>query len=233
MGLPGDGNRLELTYNFGVDSYEPGTGYGHIAVTVDDGARAVHRPRGRLAALLRPRPGRLPDRAHRALTRDRMAQPTKVAEAVRAHCVERFGEPSRRAEFRVRGVPIEVLKWGPDRHSEGVNLSRSDGANTRRIAAKNTASSSSRASFRRMTKSLDRSRCLGIRMNSSTTDTRSHFKSHFGLRQACERSLFSGRASNSSQYWSSRSGCMSIFSRPSPFTRPNSTLRNARGSTHF
>ena len=36
MGLPGDGNRLELTYNFGVDSYEIGTGYGHIAVTVDD-----------------------------------------------------------------------------------------------------------------------------------------------------------------------------------------------------
>jgi lactoylglutathione lyase len=36
MGLPGDGDRLELTYNFGVDSYELGTGYGHIAVTVDD-----------------------------------------------------------------------------------------------------------------------------------------------------------------------------------------------------
>ena len=36
MGLPGDGPRLELTYNFGVDSYEIGTGYGHIAVTVDD-----------------------------------------------------------------------------------------------------------------------------------------------------------------------------------------------------
>jgi lactoylglutathione lyase len=36
MGLPGDGERLELTYNFGVDSYEIGTGYGHIAVTVDD-----------------------------------------------------------------------------------------------------------------------------------------------------------------------------------------------------
>jgi lactoylglutathione lyase len=36
MGLPGDGNRLELTYNFGVDSYEIGSGYGHIAVTVDD-----------------------------------------------------------------------------------------------------------------------------------------------------------------------------------------------------
>jgi len=36
MGLPGDGPRLELTYNFGVDSYEIGTGYGHIAVTVAD-----------------------------------------------------------------------------------------------------------------------------------------------------------------------------------------------------
>ena len=36
MGLPGDGDRLELTYNFGVDTYELGTGYGHIALTVDD-----------------------------------------------------------------------------------------------------------------------------------------------------------------------------------------------------
>ncbi len=36
MGLPGDGDRLELTYNFGVDSYELGTGYGHVAITVDD-----------------------------------------------------------------------------------------------------------------------------------------------------------------------------------------------------
>ena len=36
MGLPGDGERLELTYNFGVDSYELGTAYGHIAITVDD-----------------------------------------------------------------------------------------------------------------------------------------------------------------------------------------------------
>jgi len=36
MGLPGDGARLELTYNHGVDSYELGTGYGHVALTVDD-----------------------------------------------------------------------------------------------------------------------------------------------------------------------------------------------------
>lgn len=36
MGLPGDGDRLELTYNFGVDAYEIGTGYGHIALSVGD-----------------------------------------------------------------------------------------------------------------------------------------------------------------------------------------------------
>ena len=36
MGLPDDGARLELTYNHGVDSYELGTGYNHIALTVDD-----------------------------------------------------------------------------------------------------------------------------------------------------------------------------------------------------
>jgi lactoylglutathione lyase len=43
MGLPGDGNRLELTHNFGVDSDEVGTGYGHIAVTVDDLDGALDR----------------------------------------------------------------------------------------------------------------------------------------------------------------------------------------------
>jgi lactoylglutathione lyase len=36
MGLPGDDDRLELTYNHGVDSYEHGTGYNHIAIGVDD-----------------------------------------------------------------------------------------------------------------------------------------------------------------------------------------------------
>jgi lactoylglutathione lyase len=36
MGLPGDGARLELTYNHGVDSYEIGTGYNHIAITASD-----------------------------------------------------------------------------------------------------------------------------------------------------------------------------------------------------
>jgi lactoylglutathione lyase len=37
MGLPGDGSRLELTYNLGRDEpYEIGTGYGHIAITTGD-----------------------------------------------------------------------------------------------------------------------------------------------------------------------------------------------------
>ena len=38
MSLPDDGPepRLELTYNFGVDSYELGTAYGHIAIEAHD-----------------------------------------------------------------------------------------------------------------------------------------------------------------------------------------------------
>ena len=36
MGLPGDGARLELTYNHGVSEYDLGTGYNHIAISADD-----------------------------------------------------------------------------------------------------------------------------------------------------------------------------------------------------
>ena len=37
LGIPGhEVPELELTYNFGVDAYELGTAYGHVAVTVDD-----------------------------------------------------------------------------------------------------------------------------------------------------------------------------------------------------
>ena len=38
LNQPGDGDdpRLELTYNFGVDHYELGTAYGHIAITASD-----------------------------------------------------------------------------------------------------------------------------------------------------------------------------------------------------
>jgi lactoylglutathione lyase len=45
LGVPGKQQpELELTYNFGVDSYELGTAYGHLALTIDDMA-------GTLAAL--------------------------------------------------------------------------------------------------------------------------------------------------------------------------------------
>jgi lactoylglutathione lyase len=37
LGLPGDGDTLELTVNVGQDQpYDLGSGYGHIALTVDD-----------------------------------------------------------------------------------------------------------------------------------------------------------------------------------------------------
>jgi lactoylglutathione lyase len=42
LGIPGHAQpELELTYNFGVDSYELGTAYGHVAVTVDDMEEAL------------------------------------------------------------------------------------------------------------------------------------------------------------------------------------------------
>ncbi|HEY1316975.1 MAG TPA: VOC family protein [Gaiella sp.] len=45
LGVPGKPQpELELTHNFGVDSYELGTAYGHIALTIQDMA-------GTLAAL--------------------------------------------------------------------------------------------------------------------------------------------------------------------------------------
>jgi lactoylglutathione lyase len=49
LAVPGtDGPELELTYNFGVDSYDLGTAYGHIAVTVEDmdGALAALAEKG-------------------------------------------------------------------------------------------------------------------------------------------------------------------------------------------
>jgi lactoylglutathione lyase len=47
LGVPGaDGPELELTYNFGVSSYEIGSGYGHIAVRVDNLEAALERLRG-------------------------------------------------------------------------------------------------------------------------------------------------------------------------------------------
>jgi lactoylglutathione lyase len=47
MGLPGDADRLELTWNPGVESYELGTGYGHIAISTPD----IHATLAALAKL--------------------------------------------------------------------------------------------------------------------------------------------------------------------------------------
>ena len=38
-----DGAALELTHNWGVDQYEIGTAYGHIAIEVDDAEQACKR----------------------------------------------------------------------------------------------------------------------------------------------------------------------------------------------
>ena len=48
MGLPGDGDRLELTVNVGrEEAYDLGDGYNHVAVAVDD----IHAALERLAAI--------------------------------------------------------------------------------------------------------------------------------------------------------------------------------------
>ena len=42
-----DGNaELELTYNYGVDHYELGTAFGHVAIAVDNVAETCNRIRG-------------------------------------------------------------------------------------------------------------------------------------------------------------------------------------------
>lgn len=48
-----DESVLELTYNWGVESYEPGNGYGHIALEVDDVYQAVEAIRERGGKILR------------------------------------------------------------------------------------------------------------------------------------------------------------------------------------
>ncbi|GAA0484713.1 MULTISPECIES: lactoylglutathione lyase [Tatumella] len=40
-----EGAVIELTYNWGVDSYEPGNAYGHIAIEVEDAAEACEKIR--------------------------------------------------------------------------------------------------------------------------------------------------------------------------------------------
>jgi len=48
-----DGPVIELTYNWGVDSYELGDGYGHVAIEVDDVYQACAAIRDRGGKILR------------------------------------------------------------------------------------------------------------------------------------------------------------------------------------
>jgi lactoylglutathione lyase len=45
---------LELTYNYGVEQYEMGTAYGHIAIEVDDAAAACERIKAAGGVVSRP-----------------------------------------------------------------------------------------------------------------------------------------------------------------------------------
>ena len=42
-----DGAVIELTHNWGVDSYALGTGFGHVALEVDDASKACELVKGR------------------------------------------------------------------------------------------------------------------------------------------------------------------------------------------
>ena len=44
---------LELTYNWGVDHYDPGTGFGHIAIEVDDVYQATEAIKARGGRIIR------------------------------------------------------------------------------------------------------------------------------------------------------------------------------------
>lgn len=52
-GAESENTVIELTYNWGVDYYELGTGYGHIAIAVDDVQAAVDAMRAKGAKILR------------------------------------------------------------------------------------------------------------------------------------------------------------------------------------
>ena len=123
MNQPGDGDmpRLELTYNFGVDSYDIGTGYGHIAITSSDldgtlarlaaqGIQPEKPPllgaRGRLAALLCERPRRVSHRDHRAGVGRRRDLRTRFPTTS-----SRVGVTE--ARFQREGVPYEHLRDPP------------------------------------------------------------------------------------------------------------------------
>ena len=48
-----NGAVLELTYNYGVENYDPGTAFGHVAIEVDDAYRACELVKQKGGTVLR------------------------------------------------------------------------------------------------------------------------------------------------------------------------------------
>ena len=99
-----DGAEIELTYNYGVDRYELGNAFGHIAVAVADAAAACESVRAKGGKVTREAgpvkggttviafvedPGRLQDRADRAQRGH--ARRTLRLRAMRSKCAREAG----------------------------------------------------------------------------------------------------------------------------------------------
>ncbi len=126
MGLPDEDPVLELTYNHGVDSYDLGTGYNHIALAVEDldgtleglagdgiePEKPPYRPGGRTEGpriALRARSRRLPRRAHRTqrlrpLRLNHLALTVSDPAASAAFYRENFGFDQHPPRRRPRGA---------------------------------------------------------------------------------------------------------------------------------
>ena len=126
MGLPDEDPVLELTYNHGVDSYDLGTGYNHIAIAVDD----LDGTLGELARTASSRRSRrtVPAAAPRAPSSPSSATPTATA-------IELIGTLKIRAaaiavrDRRVRGTrrergAVEAVTTPDGASTDQVGLAR-------------------------------------------------------------------------------------------------------------
>ncbi len=90
---------LELTYNYGVDRYDLGNAYGHVAIEVDDAKAACEAVRAKGGNVTREAgpvkggttviafvagPGRLQDRADRARRIAKASRPRRLRAAARS-----------------------------------------------------------------------------------------------------------------------------------------------------
>jgi hypothetical protein len=61
-----------------------------------------------------------------------------IVDAVRDLYIARWGEPSRKAAFRVAGLEIEVYRWNAEANPEEVTLYATIGSSAHRMAARDT-----------------------------------------------------------------------------------------------